>query len=164
MTVTKEVLRIAIEEQRLAAQKLDDAYNHMKSRVVTYLGGGLAAVLFLYSRQGTNAHPADALFIPTEIYGQIFYFLAVAIFIVSIGLLLLALTPGLWEMPTEQKELRSLAEKNELTYLKYVKNRYCECFETNIKTYNHKQRLLNTAFYPLIFSVIILVVLNLFGG
>lgn len=157
MAASVKVLKIAIEEQRLVAQKLHDDYHQMKIRTLTYLGGGLATLTFLYTRK-------PDLFIPEETYGQIFYFAGLGMMILSISLLLQNLTPANWEIPTENTKLLELDEESEQEYLEYVKLRYVTCFTGNIRTYSVKQKILNTAFYPLVFGAIILVVLNLFGG
>jgi hypothetical protein len=153
----KAVLRIAIDEQRLVAQKLHEDYYQMKTRILTYLGGGLAVLTFLYSR-------ADGTFIPDETYGKIFYFAGLGMMVMAISLLLYALTPAEWEVPTENVKLELLEGDNDLEYLAYVKLRYVACYKTNIRAYTTKQKLLNTSFFPLIFGAIILVVLNIFGG
>lgn len=160
MAASKEVLRIAIEEQRLVAHKMNDDYYHMKARILAYLGGGFAALIFLYSRYDGK----DAAFIPGEVYGKIFYFIALGLVLFAFSVLLYALTGSLWEVPTENVKLNSLSEVDEAKYLEYVKKRYVKCFKTNIRVYSSKQQMVNIAFYPLVFGVTMLVVINLFRG
>jgi len=82
----------------------------------------------------------------------------------AISLLMTNLTGADWEVSTENKKLARLSEEDEAEYLEYVKERYIECYNTNVNTYTRKQNILNKAFFPLVFGAIILVVLNLFGG
>jgi len=152
-----EVLRITVEEQRREYDILSDSKHRVANKTLTLTGAGLALLTFLY---------ADGeIFIPTEIYGQIFYTVGALLNIGALATLLFATKPsGTWELPPEIDTLESLDEKDERKYLEYIKNRYITCYKSNAKHYQTKQRLMNMSFYPLVFGAIILIIIKLFGG
>lgn len=152
-----EVLRIAIDEQRRVYDEISNSKHAVAVKTITLAGAGLALLTYLY---------ADGnLFIPDEQYGKIFYFVGALLTLSAISMLLFATKPlGKWMVPTENTRLKELAERDERKYLEYVSKSYTDCFDHNLKHYHHKQRLMNYAFYPLVFGAIILVVIKIFGG
>ena len=70
-SVEASILHTAIEEQRRVYDWLTGHYQQIRIKTLTFLGGGLTAMTFLYAGGGT--------FIPREIYGKIFYFLALGL-------------------------------------------------------------------------------------
>lgn len=155
-TTEEDVLEIAIEEQRRVYDDLSQSYDHAKIKVLTFLGGGLALLTYLYST-------SNDLFVPQELYGQIFYFAGLTLIIGALGNLLSALRTSPWEVPTESKELRKInGSDSRLDYLRYTRDRYLACWDNNIKVYESKQRTLNISFMPLILGAIILIVLKTF--
>ena len=152
----EEVLEIAIAEQRRVYDHLCESYQHVKIKILTFLGGGLALLTFLYS-DGTT-------FIPPQVYGRIFYFIGLTLLVSALIMLFVAIRPTYWEVPTESVDLRKLDYDSPKDYLNYVKERYLICWDINRKAFQTKQKLLDFAFYPLIFGAIILVVLKIFKG
>jgi len=127
----------------------------VRVKILTLLGGGLAALTFLYSD--------GKLFIPAQIYGRIFYFAALAFIIAALTFLVTSLKPLHWEFPIEDKDLLKIHKvPSKLDYLIYMRDKYMECYTINISAYEYKQKLFNISLYPLIFGVIILVVIKLF--
>jgi hypothetical protein len=153
-SASTEIMEVAVEEQRRVYDQLASGYEQAKIKALTFLGGGLAAMTFLYSGRD--------LFIPDEIYGKIFYYVGLGLVIFAISTLFMSLKRQYWEFPTEYKDLKKLEYPNKKSYLEYVKQRYLECYEINRKAYEYKHKMLDTAFYPLVIGVTILIVLKLF--
>lgn len=147
---------MAIAEQRRVYDWMDKGYDQIRVKTLAFLGGGLAALTFLYSNGDT--------FYPTVTYGKIFYLAGLGLTVVSLGIILAALKPKRWEFPTDKANLKKLNYNTEKQYLEYVRDRYLYCYKHNLKTYEAKQGMLDIAFLPLVFGVTILVVLKLFGG
>jgi hypothetical protein len=59
-----QTLSIALEEQRRVYDWISDNYEQVRVKILTILGGGLAALTFLYA--------SGQLFIPPQVYGRIF--------------------------------------------------------------------------------------------
>lgn len=154
---SKEVLRIALEEQRREYDELTAMKNAVAVKTLTLTGAGLALLTYLYG--GGN------LFFPQELYGRVFYIVGALLTVGSVSVLLFATKPtGKWELPPQDVDLEELTEDDEREYLEYMKRRYLTCWNLNSKYYNMKQRLMNMSFYPLVFGAIILVVIKIFGG
>jgi hypothetical protein len=152
----KEVLVLTIQEQRRVYDWLDENYNQLRVKSLTILGGGLGALVFLYS--------SGNLFIPKSTADKIFYFSGLTMVIFAIGLLIASLRPQEWEFPTEKKDIACLEQfETEFEHLVYTRDRYQVCYDVNIAAYDYKQKLYNLSLYPLIFGTIILVVLKLFN-
>ena len=152
----EKTLETMIEELRRMNDWVDHAYQRVKTKTLTFLGGGLAVLTFLYSNGET--------FIPTETYGRIFYFCGLGAVLGAIIMLFAALLPRMWEFSIESKDIDTVEKYSGVEYLKYVKDRLFLTYRTNIETYDKNQRLLNRSFYPLVFGAIILVVLKIFGA
>lgn len=150
-----EILEITIEEMRRVHDWLDQAYVRMKSRIITYLGGGLVALTFLYSGGDT--------FIPPQVYGKIFYFVGLGLVLGALIVLFIALLPRHWEFSIEDTDLEELSFVTKRDYVEYVKNRYMTSYKMNLNTYESNHKLLNRGFFPLIIGAIILTVLKIFG-
>jgi len=156
-----EVLRIAIDEQRREHDELTSAFERLRFKILTLLGGGLALLTFLYS----NPNPKNPLFLPSELYGKIFYFAGLVLIVGALSALLHATRPsGVWEVAPEADKLKRLSEDDQAKYLAYVSKRYLVCYKNNCKEYSTKHKFLNMSFYPLVFGAIILIVIKLFGG
>lgn len=153
--IQEEILMIAIQEQHRVYDWISVAYEQVRVKILTFLGGGLASLTFLYS--------GGDLFIPKQVYGDIFYFAGLTMVLVALMVLVFSLKPLYWQFPTDSKDLTKIKKyRSKLEYLEYVKESYLECYTTNISAYNYKQKLFNISLYPLIFGVIILVVIKLF--
>lgn len=154
-SVQIETLTIALAEQRRVYDWISNNYEQVRVKILSLLGGGLAALTFLYAN--------GELFIPAQVYGKILYFAALGMIIISLSCLVLALRPLPWEFPIADKDLLKIHKvPSKYEYLQYMKERHMECYTINIGAYNYKQRLFNISLYPLIFGVIILVVMKLF--
>ena len=149
-------LKTTIDELRRVYDWLCNAYGEVKVKILTFIGGDLAVLTFLYSDGNT--------FIPKQTYGQVFYFIGLGLTILGLGYLFSAIRPKYWEFPTEHKDLEKMDFDSELEYLDYVKERYLYCYNIDIKVYEDKQKLLNTSFYLLIFGAIILTIIKVLGG
>lgn len=155
-----EILEIAIEEQRRSDSWIAHNYDNVRNKILTLLGGGLAALTFLYSSGNSNG----SLFIPPEVYGKIFYFIALFLILFGISGLIMALRPRHWEFTTESRELASISTvQSKLKYLQYVKERYMIAYKNNIVAYENKQKLFNISLYPLVFGIMMLVIIKLFA-
>lgn len=154
-TETIQNLETIISELQRVYDWLTAAYQQAKVRVLTFLGGGLAVMTFLYADGDT--------FIPKETYGQIIYFGAVGLVIGSLLLLFTALLSRRWEFTLESRDLPKLEEKTRLEYLKYLKKQYISAYEANSRTYEIVHKYLNRAFLPLLSGAILLIVLKIFG-
>lgn len=155
-----EVLRLAVQEQRRVYDEVNIASQQVRVRILTLVGAGLALLTYLYSNQGSS----NPLFIPSTLYGKIFYMFGLLLTLGSIGLLLFATKPGgTHELPTESVHLSNLTEKDEYAYLEYLKDRYLQCYQQNSAHYSSKFKLLNLSFLPLVFGATILIVLKTFG-
>jgi hypothetical protein len=153
----KEILKIAIEEQRRVCDWITHNYDNVRNKILALLGGGLAALTFLYASDG-------GLFIPEEVYGKIFYFSGLFLTLMALSTLIAALRPMPWEFTIEDKELNKIdTVSSELEYLQYTKEKHMEAYKLNIHTYEYKQRLFNFSLYPLVFGAMILTVIKLFS-
>jgi hypothetical protein len=152
---SEEVLETAITEQRRVYDWLSTGYDQAKIKVLTFFGGGLGVLTFLYSSGDT--------FIPHELYGKVFYFIGLGLMIFGLSTLVTAVQRRHWEFPTETRDLKALQYETKRDYLEYIRDRYVACYELNVKAYDDKHKLLDIAFYPLVFGAIILVVLKIFG-
>lgn len=152
---SKEVLEVAIEELRHTNQWLSEAFQRVKNKSLTLIGGALATLTFLYS--------SGDIFFPGEVYGRIFYFIGLGALLIGLGLLCLTLLPQRWEFSTENKELAKLEQKNIVKYLEYVKDRHLDSYRSNMRTYEHTQVLVMRGFHALILGAIILVILKIFA-
>lgn len=151
----EEILKLTIEEQRRVYDCVDSNYQQIKTRTIVFLGAGFAVMTFLYS--------SGDIFFPEQLYGRIFYFVALGLVITGFCLLFVALQTAQWEFPTEKTRLSKLADfRSRIAYLEYVKDRYLACYDRNIAICEKKHRLLSTSFYPLVIGATILVLLKIF--
>jgi len=159
----KQILRLSIEEMRRTYDWLDGAFVRMKTKTLTFIGGGLATLTFLY---------ADGdVFIPNQVNGKIFYFAALGLLLAAIAILLtIALKPYHWEFSIENKDMESVRFPttkdflaSEEDYLLYVKERYYEAYSMNMRAYEYSIKWLSRAFLPLLIGAIMLTVLKIFG-
>jgi len=153
---TEDMKKLAIEELRRTYDKLDTAYDTARVKSLTFLGGGLAVMSFLYA--------GGDLFIPHENYGKIFYFTGIALVVTSLGTLFHALGSVVWKLPGEFRRLDRLDFRSETDFINYVKEEYIDCNTKNLDKYQRKQSYLNTASLQLVIGAIILLVLKNFGG
>jgi hypothetical protein len=157
----------SIEELRRTHDEISDLYQRIRMRVLTYIGFGFALLTLLYGDGGNQpedkAEIFNRLFIPSELYGIILYFLGLFLIIVAICILFLATQSVLWRIPTDFKELKELKYQNFLEFLEYIRDEYIEALKINKAHCEKKQRYLDTATFPLIFGAVLLIVINYFS-
>lgn len=153
-----ELLETAIEELRRTYDELSKDYDQVRIKILTFLGGGLALLSFLYA--------AGDLFIPIELYGRIFYFTGLALTISALVILFYSLKPVQWLIPVDFKEIEKFeARKTKKDdYLVHLKEEYVTTLRKNMGKYQFKQNLLNISSNQLIIGAIILLVLKFFNG
>src|SRR3569623_2535011 len=120
-----ETLEVMIEEYKRTHDWLDNAYDRIKVKTLTFLGGGLATLTFQYADGDT--------FIPPQTYGKIFYFGGLASMLAALVLLFMALLPRHWEFSIESKDIKRVEVYSHLEYLKYVRERYIVAYKMNLK-------------------------------
>jgi Ca2+/Na+ antiporter len=164
MPAPNNLLEVAVDELRRAYDELDKDYDQVRVKALTFLGGGLALLTFLYSGK-THSGKVD-LFIPHQVYGMVFYFGGLVFVLFAIALLFYTLKPVYFREPTENEEIEKLDERHRTknSYLVFLKEEYSKCLEHNGDQYSQKQKLLNIAFFLLVTGAIILLVLKQFGG
>jgi|GEM_PF-1498339 len=153
--LSDDILEVTIDELRRTLDWLNTAYDTVKNKTLTFMGGGLALLVFLYT--------GGDIFFPNEIYGQIFYAIGLALVIGALVMLFFSLLPRVWEFSIDSKDLDDMNFVDKNHYLQYVKGNYMTAYRCNLKTYQKNHRVLNLSFFPLIIGAIILVVLKIFG-
>ena len=169
MAASKEVLRIAIEEQRRFHDELTSSFRGLRLKILTFIGGILALLAFLYANPPapTNGHTKlttqQRLFIPHALYGQIFYVMGFGLLIFALAKLIHGARPNsLWYVPFETDDYESLNENDETKYLVSLKDEYVKCMKANKEEHATKSNALRDAFYPLLIGAIMLIVLRYF--
>lgn len=160
----KAMLIIAIEELRRTYDWVDGAFTRMRTKTLAFVGGGLAALTFLYADADT--------FIPKQTYGKIFYFIGLGLLLAGlITLLVVLLKPVSKEFSIEDKDIEAIhfpSPKDflasEEAYLLYVKERYFTAYKFNLGVYAYCCKWQTRAFLPLLTGAIILAVLKIFGA
>lgn len=149
------ILEVSIEELRRTLDWLSASYDKIKAKTLTFMGGGLALMVFLYS--------SGDVFFPSELYGRIFYIIGFALVVSALVMLFASMLPRKWEFSIDSDDLEDLNFVDKEHYLQYVKNNYMYAYKCNLKTYEKNHKMLTLSFYPLIIGAIILVVLKTFG-
>lgn len=161
----KEEIQIhekSIEELRREYDEIALAFSRASTRALTFLGGGFAFLSYLYGYGTTNGLP-NALFIPREIYGVIFYFFGLFSYIGALFFSFLAIRPVVWRTPAEREVNKDLSSfKTYLDYLQYCKNRYIDAIDHNLPLNERKQKRLNLSSLLLVVGVLVLIVLKNF--
>lgn len=150
-----EVLFLAIEEIRRTNDWLTHAYDTVKSRSLTLIGGALGLLVFLYASNG--------IFFPKEVYGQILYIIGLGLMIFALGLLFLATVGRHWEFSLESRDLEKMDFKDYDHFLAYVKERSLYAYRCNKSAYDKAQMLSAMALKPLLAGAIILIVMKIFA-
>ncbi len=145
---------MSIEELRRMYDEICDHYTGTKNRILTFLAGALGLLGFLYG--------GGDLFIPEQIYGKVFYWIGLGSYIVATGLLIVAVQPILWHMPTDFKEHKKTRYSTLLDFQEYVIDEYINSISQNQIGDEKKKKLLTIAFALLTLGAIVLVVLKNF--
>lgn len=152
----EEILNLILEELRIIYNRLDESQHTLKNRALTILGAALALGSYLYS--------GGDLFIPTESYGKVFYYLGLGLFISSICFLLQAVRPNPWAVPIEDKLNKLSRNKTMTSLLNELVENYQECMRFNLPKYERKVYFLSSGFYQLLCGGILLLVIKSIGG
>jgi len=144
----------SIEELRREDDWLNKNFSEAKNKVLTFLGGGLAILSFIFANDGFNC--------PEEMYGKILYIGGLIICLIAISLLIIAVQPVSWQIPTEIKTHIRIKEKNYLSFLKNIKETYIETIKTNSPQYEKKQKFLRIAALLLIVGSMLLLIIKNF--
>ncbi len=148
-------LQLSIEELHRMYDEICENYTNTKNRILTFLAGSLGILAFLYGN--------GDLFIPAQNYGKIFYWLGLALYIIAISLLMIAVRPVNWDIPTDFKEHKELKYKNAMEFKEYIRDEYITSISSDNNHVTVKNRLLTTAFVLLVIGGIVLVVLKNFN-
>lgn len=164
---SKEVLKIAVDEQRRFHDELTSSFRGMRAKTLYFIGATLALLTFLYagasSSKGMHISVKERLFIPDELYGLIFYFTGLALVLYALAKLVHGAKPDAkWTVPFEQEDLLTLDETDERRFLENLKNEYVKTTIANLEIHTKKSVALKDAFYPLLVGAILLVVLRYF--
>ena len=162
------ILLTALEEQRRFHDEITNSFDNIKSKTVLYIGAMLTVLTFLYSGALDNTKSMRArLFMPTELYGMLFYFFGLACVIYALFVLIRAMRSDTqWEVYTETAERRVIGgvdkKLNQKEYLQEMVDGYELATNKNLKAHGIKAEAIKTAFSPMIGGAIILVVLRFF--
>ncbi len=149
------ILKLSVEELRRMHDELCDTYTSAKNKILAFLAGELGFLSYLY--YGGN------LFFPQQIYGQIFYFIGIALLLIALAILFIAVQPVVWVIPTETKVHKDSKYVSYENFLQYIKDQYVEAFLINNAHCSKKHKLLNMAFYLLVIGATLLSVIKNFN-
>ena len=164
MASNKETLKTYIAEQQRYHDELTRNYQHKQTKIVTYIGAILAFLAFLYSGALNSAEPTlIRLFIPEELYGQIFYVAGLFMLIYALSKLIHGARPnGEWTVAINSKDVKMVEETSEDDYLLKLKDDYESARSDNIIQNNKKHLAIRDSFYPMLMGAIIMIVLRYF--
>lgn len=151
-----EIYKTSIDELRRMHDEITNCYREAKTKILTFMGGDLAILSYLYS--------SGKLFFPKEVYGQIFYIVGLALCIFALTLLFLAIQPIPWTIPTERKKQRKIEQNEYLPYLIYTQETYLDAIENNLPLYEKKQKYLNIAVSSLVIGAVLLLIIKNFSN
>lgn len=154
MATQKSVNKIAVDELRRSCDTLNHSVDQLRSKTLAFIAAAFAVLTYLYS--GGN------LFIPSELYGKVFYFIGLGALLSAVVIFLMGLRPYQWNLTTEIKALKNIPQKGEDEYLEYVKDQYVECYEKNSFVYENKHSSFNFGFILLVAGAFILIVIRTF--
>ncbi len=159
MTLSDEIRSylLSIDELRRTYDIISHTYGSIRTKILTFSGGGLALLTYLY-RDGNR----ENINLPDQNYGVIIYFIGLVCIIVAIATLLYATLPVTWQFPTENKILKSMKFNSYIDFLKYTQGEYIDAISINVGHCEKKQKYLNFAFPLLIVGAILLVVIKSF--
>ena len=165
MAIDKESIRLYIEEQRRYHDELTHSFSVQKTRIYAYIGAILAVLAFLYSGalDENKTTTREKLFIPDELYGQVFYAFGLFLLLYALGKLVQGARPNsIWTVALQSKDYKKVESKSEGEYLVELKDYYEDARSSNIVQYSEKHEALRDSFYPMLLGAIILVVLRYF--
>jgi len=156
-----ESLRLVIEEQRRDNDYLQHIYNRMRATESILLTFAFGITAYLYSNppDGEKVGIAKRLFVPTEDYGKVIYFMAAGFFLFGvIKLMLNVFGNNPWQ--TSYESYKEVYNTEHEGVLKYIKKRYDTCQEYNSRAYAKRKNDLSFLFFCIVISAIILIVIK----
>lgn len=166
--IAVSILLIALDEQRRFHDEVTRSFESIRNKIVYYIGAILATLTFLYSGALDNSKTTrQKLFIPTELYGVIFYFFGLACVIFALFALFKGMRPDIrWNVYTETNERKVIGcvnrDMTECEYLQELVNGYQDHTNKNLVSHEKKSKASKESFFPMIIGVTILVVLRFF--
>lgn len=159
-TPSKEVLEIAVKEQRRAYDSLKTSFDKLGTKLIGLLGIGLGLLTYItlspVSRSGN-------LFIPHQTFARLLYFAGLVIILWALsGLMRATRSANKWMSPTDAKNINNLTEKDDKKYLQYIIGRYSKSIENNLKIYNLKKQYLEISAYGIALGSLALISVRLF--
>lgn len=161
----KEAVKLYIEEQRRYHDELTNSYLGKTRKIITYIGAIFALLAFLYAGAlDPHKHTTKAkLFIPDQLYGQIFYAFGLFLLLYALGKLIHAARPaGAWTVAIQSKDVEAVESWTEEEYLVKLKNDYEDARKDNIELNDTKHDAIRESYYPMLLGAIILIVLRYF--
>lgn len=156
-----ESLKLIIDEQRRDYDYLRHIYDRLRSTESILLTAAFGIIAYLYytAPAGSKTSIAQRLFVPTEDYGKVIYFMAAGFFIFGIFKLIFnVFGNNPWQ--TAYETPKTDYSYKHIDTLRYVKKRYDECFEYNSVAYIKRKKELVFLFYSILISAIILIVIK----
>ena len=162
------ILQHTLDEQRRFHDEITSSFESIKSKIVLYIGALLAVLTFLYSGALDDKKSMQArLFIPTELYGMLFYFFG----LLCVGYALFILIRSMrkvaqWEVFSDTADGRIVGgldkKLGKKEYLQSMVDGYDKATNNNLTEHKNKYDAIKNAFSPMIGGAIILVVLRFF--
>jgi len=164
MAFDKNTVKTYIDGQNRYHEELSASNESSKKRIATHIGLILALLAFLYAGAlDASKSVQERLFIPTELYGQIFYAAGLFFILLALGRLIHGSRPnGSWSIGHESSDSQAVESMTEKDYLIKLKNDNEESRKYNVDQYNKKYFALKDSFYPMLLGAIIMIVLRYF--
>jgi hypothetical protein len=163
-----ELLQIALAEQRRFHDELTASYRGLRNKILYFIGAILAVMTFLYAGATDDAKSvSERLFIPSELYGVIFYFFGLFCLIYALFTLVKGARPDTqWNVPTDTIEEHVIGKVNskmrQADFLQEIVDEYETSSKLNLTVHGNKSEAIRSSFFPLLIGAIILVVLRFF--
>lgn len=152
------ILKESIVELRRRYDFINDLYQNVRVKIITFMGAGFALLGYLYIDNSNG----DNLFIPADTYGKIFYFAGLAMVLLSLVILFISLKASSWELPTDADKLKKKDFVSLEEFLIYVRNEYLKAIDLNLMIYEKKQSKLDFASHSLVIGGIVMLVIKSF--
>jgi len=154
-------LKAIITEQTRDYDYLKSIYDRMRATASILLTAAFGVIAYLYYNAplGQKTSIGQRLFVPSEDYGKVIYFIAGGFFIYGVfKLMLLVFGDNPW-MTTYENEKKDYSN-DEAANLQYIKKRYDKCLNFNGKKYEERRVELKFLFFCLLISAIVLIVIK----
>jgi hypothetical protein len=151
-------LRFAIDELRRTYDHISNIYDQLRVKALAVIAGEVAITTFIFSGELSPY--------PKELYGKIFFFVAIGFLGVSFALLLWMISPLTWKIPVEMEEVEGDLDDrhSDLQHLlEYTKKDYIAKITYCNELVSKRARRFIWTIYSLSGGAIILLVLK-YGG